>query len=240
MTPATSWQPAGWPAQVQLHMGRPLGGDSSEVPTLALPAGFDLVRATAAQATELAAVLGGNQELGDWDTERALGLFDEDGDALVDPCLLVLTGGQAVATAQLDLHRRGNYAGLAEMGWVAVLPNIRGLRLGASVSQAVLLEAEKRGQRQVFLRTDEWRLPAIVSYLRLDFRPWLVEPAACARWQSVLSQLDAATRAIGDAGLKGPWAPNGPGWDSVDWDALAGKARLDHMEQRTSGQDTGS
>ena len=121
MTAATSWQPAGWPAQVQLHMGRALGGDSREVPTPALPAGFDLVRATAAQATELAAVLGGNQELGEWDTERARGLFDEGGDARLDPCLLVLTGGQAVATAQLDLHRRGNYAGLAEMGWVAVL-----------------------------------------------------------------------------------------------------------------------
>ena len=92
----------------------------------------------------------------------------------------------------------------------------------------------------MFLRTDEWRLPAIVSYLRLDFRPWLVEPTASARWQSVLSQLDAATRAIGDAGLESPWAPNGPGWDSVDWDAVAGKDRLDHVEQRTSGQDTGS
>ena len=41
-----------------------------------------------------------------------------------------------------------------------------------------------------------------MSYFRLDFGGGhgSVEPTASARWQSVLSQLDAATRAIGDAG----------------------------------------
>ncbi len=161
MRSQASWQPAGAPDRVQLHMGRALYDGRREVPVPRLPEGFALVQAGAAQASELAKVLGGNGELGEWDSERARRLFDdESADAEVDACFLIVIGDQAVATAQLDVHRRGRYTGLAELGWVAVLPEARGRRLGSLVSQAVLEEAETLGHRQVFLRTDDRRAPA--------------------------------------------------------------------------------
>jgi mycothiol synthase len=249
MTAGAGWLPAGAPDYVQLHMGRALSGHRGESPALPLPAGFELVRATAAQAPELAGVLGGNQELGEWDAERAQQLFEEGADAHVDACFLIRTEGRAVATAQLDVHDRGRYAGLAEMGWVAVLPESRGRRLGSAVSQVVLDAAEQLGHRQVFLRTDDWRTPAVVSYLRLGFRPWLVEPTASGRWKTFLHRVDPASRAIGEAGLEEPWTPAGPGWDAINWevvasdrggeagnwDAAAGANQLDQEERGTSG-----
>lgn len=241
MRSQVSWQPAGAPDRVQLHMGRALYDGRREVPVPTPPEGFALVQAGAAQASELAEVLGGNGELGEWDSERARRLFDdESADAAVDACFLIVIGDQAVATAQLDAHRRGHYTGLAELGWVAVLPEARGRRLGSLVSQAVLEEAETLGHRQVFLRTDDRRAPAIVSYLRLGFRPWLVEPNASGRWHAALGELDPVSRALGEKGLKDPWVPAGPEWERIDWEAVAGSDRTAPTERGTGGPHTGS
>lgn len=199
------------PERVQLHMGRPLGPSAGEPPVPPLPAGFQLVRATEAQAPLLASVLAENGELGEWDEGRARGLFDDEAEPQVGQLILVLNEGRAVATAQLDLHQHDRYAGLAEVGWVAVVPHMQGRRLGSVVTQAVIGEAEERGRREVFLRTDDWRLPAVVSYLRLGFRPWLIEPTALERWQLVFGQLNLPVSAMGERALQRPWEPGRAG-----------------------------
>jgi mycothiol synthase len=200
----------GAPTRPQLHMGRQVDRAPAELPAPQLPDGFSIIEVDASQASALGAVLAGNGELGEWDEERARSLFDEGGDASVELCLVVVSAtGQPVATAQLDVHHRGRYAGLAEVGWVAVVPGMRGRRLGSAVTQAVVDEAGRLGHPEVFLRTDEWRLPAVVSYLRLGFRPWFVEPMAAERWQRVVGELNGPAKAIGEAGLEGPWAPEG-------------------------------
>ena len=126
---------------------------------------------------------------------------------------------------QPDLHQHDRYAGLAEVGWVAVVPHMQGRRLGSVVTQAVIGEAEERGRREVFLRTDDWRLPAVVSYLRLGFRPWFDRAhragavAACLLVNSIfppapwakercsargnLAERAIAGRRTGDAGIAG-------------------------------------
>ena len=194
-------------------MGRPIGAAVGGPPGPPLPAGFELVRATEAQAPLLAHVLIANGELGEWDEEHARRLYNADAEPQVEQLILVLSEGQAVATAQLDLHHHDRYAGLAEVGWVAVVPPMRGRRLGWVVTQAVLDVAEERGIREVFLRTDDWRLPAVVSYLRLGFRPWLIEPTALQRWRLVFAQLDPPIGAMGEEALQRPWAPEGPRGD---------------------------
>ena len=134
----------------------------------------------------------------------ARGLFDDEAEPQVGQLILVLSEGRAVATAQLDLHQHDRYAGLAEVGWVAVVPRLQGRRLGSVVTQAVIGEAEEQGRREVFLRTDDWRLPAVVSYLRLGFRPWLIEPTALERWRLVFGQLDLPASAMGERALQRP------------------------------------
>jgi mycothiol synthase len=198
------------PARPQLHMGRQVHRTPAELPAPQLPDGFSIIGVDASQAPVLAAVLAANGELGEWDDDRARSLFDDGGDASVDLCFVVVSAiAQPVATAQLDVHHRGRYAGLAEVGWVAVVPGMRGRRLGSAVTQSVVDEAGRLGHPEVFLRTDEWRLPAVVSYLQLGFRPWLVEPTANERWQRVVAELNGPAKAIGEAGLEGPWAPEG-------------------------------
>jgi GNAT superfamily N-acetyltransferase len=97
--------------------------------------------------------------------------------------------GLPVATAQLHLHPDDEYAPLAELGWVAVRPEHRGRRLGSAVCLAVMHYAKVTGYRELFLRTDDGRLPAIRLYLRLGWQPWMRDASSPARWQDILAKV---------------------------------------------------
>jgi mycothiol synthase len=129
-------------------------------------------------------LLNENAELGAWTHERAMRYFGPRTSVVLADSFFVEHHGAPVGTAQLELHRDDTYAPLAELGWVAVSPAHRGHGLGYVVCLAVLQRAAVRGL-QVFLRTDDHRLPAIATYLRLGFEPWLRDPTAESRWQTV-------------------------------------------------------
>jgi mycothiol synthase len=96
---------------------------------------------------------------------------------------------ELVATAMAghkpsDLHPFGG-----ELGWVAVIPPHRGLRL----SPVVCFEATRRlvagGYREIYLSTDDWRLPAIRTYLNLGYVPLLCASDMDERWRLVARNL---------------------------------------------------
>jgi len=45
------------------------------------------------------------------------------------------------------------------------------------------------GYRHVYLKTDDWRLPAIKTYLKLGFLPFLFSPDMEGRWREVCGNL---------------------------------------------------
>jgi mycothiol synthase len=72
---------------------------------------------------------------------------------------------------------------------VGVLPEHRGRRLGYALCLSVLHFFSERGFQQVSLHTDDFRLPAIKTYLKLGFKPEYIDDDHKARWDNVFEKL---------------------------------------------------
>jgi mycothiol synthase len=169
----------------QLHMRHTL----EALPDLAVPPGYELRSFTVHDASVWGDLLNENGELGEWDDARVAALFDPRSPLVVEGSFFITRDDQPVATAQLDLHHEGPYASMAELGWVAARPGNQGHGLGYVVCLAVLRYAAAHGHREVFLRTDDPRLPAIATYLKLGFTPWMFDSTAPERWEQIQAQL---------------------------------------------------
>lgn len=110
--------------------------------------------------------------------------FDSEG------CFFALVDGipQGTATAWQKPEQRGD-TGYVHM--VGVSPAYRGQGLGRLVTLAVLHWLRGQGYRRVILHTDEWRLLAIRTYLRLGFRPVFFDDHHMRRWDAVENRLRA-------------------------------------------------
>ncbi len=76
-----------------------------------------------------------------------------------------------------------------ELGWVAGDPAYAGKGLGRAACGAVTARLLSIGYRDIHLYTDDWRLPAIKTYLKLGYVPFLCGPDMPARWQALCGQL---------------------------------------------------
>ncbi|MCC9078690.1 GNAT family N-acetyltransferase [Litorilinea aerophila] len=98
--------------------------------------------------------------------------------------------GKIVATAMAthnatELHPFGG-----ELGWVAGDPAHAGRGLGLAVCAAVTARFLAAGYRHIYLKTDDWRLPALKTYLKLGYVPFLFAPGIAERWHAICAQLD--------------------------------------------------
>ena len=73
--------------------------------------------------------------------------------------------------------------------YVAALKAHRGRRLGYWVVLAALHRMRAEGRRRAWLSTDDFRLPAIKTYLRLGYEPLLFCPGMAERWRQVRARL---------------------------------------------------
>src|SRR5438874_1015563 len=80
-----------------------------------------------------------------------------------------------------------------DVGRAAVAPKHRGHGLGLQVCQAVLDFIHGLGHGYAYLLTDDFRLPAIKTYLRLGFEPEIVDPSHPARWAALRQALTPDT-----------------------------------------------
>lgn len=96
--------------------------------------------------------------------------------------------GEAVATATA-WHRPddGPERGSLHMVGRRSLVGAKGAGYWASLAALWRLRAE--GCDDVVLQTDDFRLPAIVTYLRLGFVPQIVHPNQPGRWRAVFANL---------------------------------------------------
>lgn len=171
---------------IQLYMRR----DLRSLPDLDVPAGYAL---RPHQRTDLEAwtrLLDENGGFGPWPLERSAPLFAPTSPVVFAGSYFLLADGVPIATAQL--HRQTNRpdAPSAELGWVAVHPEHQGRGLAYVVCLAVMRYAAAAGYPDMFLRTEDHRRPAIRTYLKLGFEPWMVDPTAPERWSTIRRQLD--------------------------------------------------
>jgi mycothiol synthase len=75
------------------------------------------------------------------------------------------------------------------LGWVAASAAHAGRSLGRAVCGAAVSRLIAAGYRCIYLLTDDWRLPAVKTYLRLGFVPHLCAPDMHERWRDVCEQV---------------------------------------------------
>jgi mycothiol synthase len=96
---------------------------------------------------------------------------------------------QIVATA-MGLHDHSDQHPFGgELGWVASDPAHAGQGLGIAVCAAVTARLIGAGYRNIHLYTEDFRLAALKTYLRLGYLPYLFSGEMPARWQAVCAQL---------------------------------------------------
>ena len=123
-----------------------------------------------------------------WDEERLRHPFNH---LLPDGWFMAVheASGEIAATA-MALH---NYSDRdpfwGELGWVAGDPAHAGHGLGMAVSACVVRRFLRAGYRLIHLHTDDFRLPALKSYLQVGFVPALHRPGMGARWRAVMERL---------------------------------------------------
>ena len=179
---------------LQLKMLRP----SAPVIHRALPEGysFALYSGTEAEVTEwLDMCLAGQLlpdnppeggEYQDWFQKTVLDYADLNPSE--DVIFVVAPDGRRAATICAVKH--GEDQGYIHM--VAAHPDFRGLGIGHAMLAYALEKLETRGCTYSILTTDDFRLPAVKSYLDAGFRPVLrsdPESDQRARWDAVIASL---------------------------------------------------
>lgn len=169
--------------QPQLRLRRPL--EAALPPELRLPAGFRVRPYAPGDEAAWARLLHENRELGDWDEARVRGMITrEEPKLLLEGAFFIERDGDLVATACTQRHHPAAPGReLLEIGWVGVAPSARGRHLAYIISRHLLAYWQPRLAADAFILTDDWRVPAVVTYLRLGFRPEIVHPNQVERWR---------------------------------------------------------
>jgi mycothiol synthase len=169
--------------QPQLFMRLP---ELSDLPPAAtLQPGYTLRAAMPADHEQLAGLL--SEAFGDaWDAARVAAEFSP-GNGVEATYVVVSPAGVVATAAARRLPDRYPQAGY--LHYVGARASERGRRLGEVVTRRVLVHFADGGLNQAVLETDDFRLPAVRTYLRLGFVP---EPRAAGdavRWSKVLGNL---------------------------------------------------
>ena len=95
--------------------------------------------------------------------------------------------GRLAATAMANRAKEGQDPSCGELGWVGADPDFRGKRLAAVACATVLDHYRKSGYEKVILYTDDFRIPAIKTYLNAGFKPLYdaEDEATWKRWDLV-------------------------------------------------------
>jgi mycothiol synthase len=148
-----------------------------------LPPGYRLLQSVPYDGDRWVELINESGEFGIWsretlDREILSGLLPQG-------AILVACGDKLVACAAVRHLKQ--FEPYALLTYVIVLREHQGRGLGTLVSAEAMQAARRSGYPGVVLQTDDWRLPAIRTYLRLGFIPDLkARPCTGDRWKRVL------------------------------------------------------
>ncbi len=184
----------GWtdePMRRQLHMVWPREKLDSP-PTPKVARGY-LLRQWRPEEMDAYIELMDKAGFGGWTPERVEGVLR----TLLPDGFFVIehkASGRLVATAQAGHKHSGLHPYGGELGWVAGDPEHKGKGLGMAVCAAATARLIAGGYKEVYLSTDDWRLPAIKVYLKLGYEPMLYAEDMEPRWQAVCEKLGWRTK----------------------------------------------
>jgi len=158
-----------------------------DLPDPEVPAGLELRTFRAGDEGRWPKLMTG--AIGDWNEESTARLFLSEPGVNPEGILFLAADDHYVATAT---DKQLEQAEVGYLHMVAAAPRYRGRGLGRCISIAALLHMRERGCRAAILDTDDYRLPAIRTYLALGFIPDIVEAVHSSRWHAVFPGLVAA------------------------------------------------
>jgi mycothiol synthase len=159
-----------------------------ELPAPLQVAGYELRAFQAGDESAWVAILSAS-DLGVWDRARIDRLIaGERGAVPLEGAFFATFRGEPVGTAHLEMREDGDTV-CSELSWVAVLPEHRGRNLGYPLCRAALAYARSAGHPYVILKTQDFRVGAIKTYLRLGFEPTMEDPSHPERWRQLLHVL---------------------------------------------------
>lgn len=133
-------------------------------------------------------------------------MFDQEGFDY-DTVFFVEKNGVPVATAAA-IVRPGGELGYLHM--VSVDNGQRGKGIGTLLNEIVRARFAEKKVKGVYLTTDEWRVPAIKSYLRADFLPVLYDEGMPERWNAWLRDYDySKIEMVNEDGVFACWLNEG-------------------------------
>lgn len=157
-----------------------------DLPEIGLPKGYELRTYIPGDEAAWAEIM--NTGIGSWTVERVHEELTGKPQFRADGLFFITCQDKAVASACAWTLEPGEL----EKGYlhmVCVLPEHRGKQLGYLVTLAVLHYFREHGFKEVWLSTDDQRLPAVKSYLRLGFEPFYEDDAHVERWQNVFKTI---------------------------------------------------
>ncbi len=108
-----------------------------------------------------------------------------------DKLFIVECGGDAAATLTV-IPNYETKEGYIHM--VACKPEYRGRGVGTRLNAEAVRTLHRIGMRTAYLTTDDFRIPAIKSYLRAGFYPDIVDEDHRARWDAVTEIINSGKK----------------------------------------------
>lgn len=102
-------------------------------------------------------------------------------------CYFLLVQGQPAATLTVicDYEKKQGYIHM-----VACKPEFRGRGLGRLLNEIAVYTLKEKRMQTAYLTTDDWRIPAIKSYLKAGFFPDLESEADFKeRWEKIYTSI---------------------------------------------------
>ena len=158
-----------------------------DLPDVIVPEGYALRTYRPGDEAAWCAIMEGNVGR-NWTVERCRKDLIDDPRFHPESLFFVTCDGEPVASAcawRKSVEDRNS--GTIHM--VAALESHRGKGLGHLLNAAVLHRLRDLGYEQCTLATDEWRVPAIKSYLAAGLRPDHTHESHPERWKAVFAQL---------------------------------------------------
>lgn len=97
--------------------------------------------------------------------------------------------GELAASASAEINTKTLWPYNGNLGWVACNPEHRGKKLGKAVVAAAMRRLLLYGFKRISLSTDDYRIPALATYLKLGWIPYITEPDMPERWNAIAKTL---------------------------------------------------
>jgi len=160
--------------------------DLGSLPEIEMPEGYELRTYRPGDEAAWAEIM--NTGVGEWTSESCREKLTGDPRFIPEGLFFAVHEGKPVGSA-CAWRRSADEWEKGYLHMVCVLPDQRGKQIGHLLTLAVLRFFRDRGFKEVWLSTDDWRIPAIKSYLRLGFEPDYEDDSHHERWKVVFERI---------------------------------------------------